>query len=117
MVVAHAYPKTVRLLNSTDFTGVFKQAELNICSGPLRLRAIRNRMPSARLGVVVSKKGNSRAVRRNRIKRLIRERFRLTLSKLPEVDIALQVFAQIDDDELVRRVDDLFVQVRARIHD
>ncbi|MGK0221836.1 MAG: ribonuclease P protein component [Limisphaerales bacterium] len=109
-----AYPRTARLLNSKDFEQVFRHADLNTSSGPLRLRAIQNRMPRARLGVVVSKRGNAKAVRRNRIKRIIRERFRLNQDHLPDVDIAIQVFAAVSDEALVQRVDNLFLQVKER---
>ena len=75
-------------------------------------------MPRARLGVVVSKRGNAKAVRRNRIKRLIRERFRLNQPQLPGVDMAIQVFAPIEDRELVAQIDQLFNQVKERFeHD
>ncbi len=114
---AFAYPKSHRLLNASDYSGVFKGAELNISRGPLRLRAIRNRMPRARIGVVVSKRGNRTAVRRNRIKRIVRERFRLAGTDLPSVDIALQVFGQIDDRKLVSHVDELFRKLQQRFGD
>ena len=113
MVVA-AYPRTARLLNAKDFEQVFRHAELNITSGPLSLRARQNRMPRARLGVVVSKRGNAKAVRRNRIKRIVRERFRLNQGQLPDVDIAIQVFAVVSDESLVQRVDDLFLRINER---
>ncbi len=74
-------------------------------------------MPRARLGVVVSKKGNAKAVRRNRIKRLVRERFRLSNANLPNVDLALQVFAPIADADLVENIDRLFEKVKAHYSD
>lgn len=117
MATANAFPKSYRLLNSADYSRVFKTAELNISRGPLRLRVIQNRMPRARLGVVVSKKGNANAVRRNRIKRLVRERFRLSGANLPSVDLALQVFAPIADADLVENIDRLFEKVKAHYSD
>jgi len=117
-VTAFTYPKSARLLNSDAYARVFKQAELNISSGPLRLRVIQNRMPRARLGVVVSKRGNPRAVRRNRIKRIVRERFRLLHEAFPGVDMAVQVFAPIEDHDLVVRIEQLFKKVDTRFsHD
>ena len=57
-------------------------------------------MPSARLGLVVSKKGTPKAHRRNRVKRIIRETFRLNAGQLPAADIVIQVFGHIEDDKL-----------------
>lgn len=45
--------------------------------------------PTARLGVIVSRKCSRRAVARNRIKRLVRESFRHRRATLPPVDIVV----------------------------
>ena len=105
------FPKSSRLSNAAEFTAVFKQAQINLSSGPLRIRAISNRMRCARLGLVVSKKGNPKANRRNRLKRLIRERFRAQRLQLPDVDIVVQVFGQIDDAQLVTLLDKQFLRI------
>ena len=57
-------------------------------------------MRSARLGLVVPKKGTAKAHRRNRVKRIVRETFRLHAAELPAVDIVIQVFGHIEDDRL-----------------
>lgn len=105
------FPKSSRLTIAAEFTEVFRQAELNLSSGPLRIRVIQNRMRCARLGLVVSKKGNAKAHRRNRLKRLIRERFRAQRHQLPDVDIVVQLFGQIDDAELVTMLDKQFLRI------
>lgn len=94
------FPKSHRLLKSADFTAVLKGAELNKASGPLRLRARKNRMPFARLGLVVTKKGNRTAVRRNRIKRMIRARFQDRQVELAGFDIVVQVFGALEDEQI-----------------
>lgn len=48
-----------------------------------------NAVSRARLGVTVSRRTSPRAVVRNRIKRQIRESFRVSKSDLPEVDIVV----------------------------
>ena len=106
-----SFAKSARLLSSDQFTQVLSSPEINIHSGPLRLRAITNKMPGARLGLVVGKKGNRLAVRRNRIKRLIRETFRLRSAELPPVDMVVQVFRSVDDQDLIRRLERLFSEV------
>ena len=94
------FPKTSRLLKGNEFVPVLRRASVNITHGPLRLRARMNRMPGARLGLVVGKKGNRTAVRRNRIKRIIREDFRRAHGDLPAADFVFQVFAPIEDATL-----------------
>ena len=100
-----AFPKSARLLRAGDYTAVFRHADLNLSSGPLRIRVRRSRMPTARLGLVVTKKGTPKAHRRNRLKRIIRERFRAHIARLPSVDIVVQVFGQMDDEKLSRLLD------------
>lgn len=70
-------------------------------------------MRDARLGLVVTKKGNRTAVRRNRIKRLIREQFRQRKNEMPGYDIVIQVFAEIEDERLLRSLDDLFGELKS----
>jgi ribonuclease P protein component len=50
-----------------------------------------NRVGHARLGMVVPKRLLRRAVDRNRVKRCIRERFRLNLAELPACDFVVRV--------------------------
>ena len=69
-------------------------------------------MRSARLGQAVTKKGNPRAVRRNRIKRIIRDEFRQQREALPDYDIVIQCFGGIADDRLRRELRTLFEQLR-----
>ena len=57
-------------------------------------------MPDARLGLIVGKKGNRTAVRRNRIKRIIRDTFRQKSQGLSGYDVVVQVFAELDDHKL-----------------
>ncbi len=80
---------------------------INKSIGPLRIRAIQNRMPLARLGVSVPKKGNRNAVRRNRIKRIVREQFRHCQVDLVGLDLVVQVFATIEDEALKHNLDKL----------
>ena len=68
-------------------------------------------MRDARLGLVVGKKGNRTAVRRNRIKRMVRELFRQQSGTLCGYDIVVQVFAEIEDDHLKRNLSKIFAEL------
>ena len=87
---------------------MLRGAELNKVSGPLRLRARKNRMPFARLGLVVTKKGNRTAVRRNRIKRMIRARFQDRQVELAGYDVVVQVFGALEDEQINKGLERLF---------
>ncbi len=112
---ARCFPKHQRLLVANDYVPVLRHAEVNLSSGPLRVRAIANRMPSARLGLVVPKRGNPLAVRRNRIKRIVRETFRHEVHGLPRVDLVVQVHGQLSDEELRRRLSKLLTRMTREI--
>lgn len=90
---------------------MLKRPDLAARAGPLRLNAVFNRMPSARLGLVVGRRAVPRAHARNRIKRIIRERFRRVRAELPALDIVVRVTGPVDAAELHRRVDELFTEV------
>ena len=72
-------------------------------------------MPNPRLGLVVTKKGTPKANRRNRVKRIIRERFRLTADQLPCADIIVQVFGLLDDAQLKQSLDKQFARIQSEL--
>jgi ribonuclease P protein component len=65
-------------------------------------------MPSARLGLVVGKKAIARAHSRNRVKRIIRDRFRRVRFELGGVDLVIRVLGRVSARELHQRLDLLF---------
>lgn len=69
------FGKDRRLRNSAEFGRVYRRrVSRNV--GPLRIYAVPNQLNGHRLGLSVSRRVGSAAVR-NRIKRLLREAFRL----------------------------------------
>lgn len=73
-----------------------------------------NALATARLGVVVAKKNVRSAVNRNLIKRIVRESFRLTRSKLPKRDIVVRVSVRMEkpDRRVLRgEIDELFARL------
>src|SRR5947209_6667594 len=78
---AYTFPATHRLHGPKAFAAVY-DAKTREGRGPLTIYALPNDTGHARLGLSVSRRvGN--AVRRGRIKRLLREAFRLTRHELP----------------------------------
>ncbi len=75
------FPKTRRLSGDKAFDAVFA-AKRSASNRLLVVYALENSLPYSRLGISVSRRIGS-AVARNRIKRLIREAFRLERDQLP----------------------------------
>ena len=65
-------------------------------------------MPGARLGLIVGKRAIAKAHVRNRLKRIVREAFRLKRSELPAVDIVIQVQGPIESQALRSKLEDMF---------
>ena len=81
------YPKSHRLRQKSEFDVVAKRGGRYHTRGwSVYLKA--NSLSNPRLGVVVAKRVYSRAVDRNRIKRMVRESFR-QLQAMPNVDILI----------------------------
>lgn len=77
----HTFPSTRRLHGAAAFAAVY-DGKTRESRGPLTVYAITNSFPYPRLGLSVSRRvGN--AVRRNRIKRLLRDAFRLLQHDFP----------------------------------
>lgn len=76
------FPSRMRLRLDRDFRRVYA-ARQRIELGFLCIYALGNELAHARIGVSLPRKVGT-AVRRNRIKRLLREAFRLTQADLPK---------------------------------
>ncbi len=74
--VGGGYPRSSRLTRPAEYARVFAGAR-RVADRYFTVLVIRNDRGRARLGVAVSKKTARSAVARNRIKRQIRETFRL----------------------------------------
>ena len=87
----HRFPRRAHLRASAEFQAVFSGGTR--FSGPLfRLQVlpVAGDQASARLGMTVSKRVDKRAVGRNRIRRQVREAFRLQRHLLPPGDYVFQ---------------------------
>jgi ribonuclease P protein component len=77
----YTYPKSHRLAGRPAFSAVF-DGRVRESRGPMTVYGLPNELGHARLGISISRKVGT-APRRNRIKRLLREAFRLMQFDLP----------------------------------
>lgn len=80
LMTTFGFRKENRLLTSKDYDLVFKQANYRINAREFLMLAMENDANVSRVGTVVSKRVAGNAVERNRIRRLIKETFRLAVN-------------------------------------
>jgi ribonuclease P protein component len=86
----YAFGAKVRVSRSADYDHVFERP-YRLGHAAFTLLARANGLDTARLGLVVSRRAVSRSVDRHRLKRLLRESFRLIRRQLPPCDILVLV--------------------------
>jgi ribonuclease P protein component len=82
------HPRSARLLRPGDFTAL-RHSGKRLATKHFQCEFRPNETRSARLGMAVSRRVSKRAVERNRIRRQIRETFRLQRPNLPPCDILI----------------------------
>lgn len=85
-VKAFQFGKNLRLLDSVQFSAVFADAPIRASHPNILILARVNTLGRPRLGLVVAKKHVRKACKRNEIKRVTRESFRLQQHNLPPID-------------------------------
>lgn len=86
----HRFPRELRLTKAVQFEQV-RAARGAKHVGPLRVGSMPNDIGHNRLGLAISRKAGN-AVRRNKIKRMVRESFRLLQHELPgSYDLVISV--------------------------
>ncbi len=88
--------KNQRLLNSHQFKQVFNACDKKIHSENLLVFIKENSTDNCRLGMAITKKKLKNATDRNRLKRLIREYFRLNQYCICGIDIVVIVKQKYD---------------------
>ena len=91
-----SYPKTSRLLNAGEFQAVFSHSQFKVSCRYFLVLAKTNDQNNTRIGLVVGKKNVSKAVQRNRVKRLIRDWFRRHQEFSPNLDMIVLVRKEAD---------------------
>lgn len=81
-MITHRFPRSAHLRSSKDFERIYS-LRCKAADGVLLIFIARNTIDATRIGLSVSRKHGG-AVARNRLKRLLREAFRLEQSRLPK---------------------------------
>lgn len=87
--MGHGFAKNQRLLAAAEYKNVFDSPSIRFSNKYLLLLARPTALPESRLGLVMSKKNVGCSVKRNRLKRLCREAFRLHSRDFATIDIVL----------------------------
>jgi ribonuclease P protein component len=98
--VTYEFVRESRLLTPAHFQCVFKKP-IRFGSSHFTILFTPSNLPddsskNNRLGLAIAKKRVKLAVQRNRIKRIIRESFRLNQHELPPIDMVVMVKSGID---------------------
>lgn len=100
-----SFPRAARLTHQSEFNRVFKAPECKSsdrCFTVLGRYSLDNKQ--ARLGLVIAKRQINKAHERNRIKRLVRESFRLLQTTQPyDVVVIVRNCAQYAENEFLFR--------------
>lgn len=109
------FPRAVRLLNPGDFSQVFNNTEFKASNRYLLVLATPSKSGDSRLGFVIAKKHVKHAVQRNRVKRIIRESFRLNQHQMTNNDFVILARPGIHDlenAEIREMIDGLWFKLR-----
>jgi ribonuclease P protein component len=109
-----SFPRTARLTTSDQYQRVFAEST-RVSNKAITLLACANEEGFPRLGLAISKKCARRAVQRNRIKRLVRESFRMRQKELPAIDIVVlcrPVSVLLSNQELAEGIEQLWHRLK-----
>ena len=100
------FPQSARLSNTGDYRRVFDSPAFKVSSTAFLLLARHTENSRSRVGIIVAKKHVKLATRRNRLKRLVREQFRLNLLH-PSLDLVVLARSAADSMDNAQVTNDL----------
>ena len=113
---SYSFQRELRLLSARDYSRVFDKA-IKVHNRAFTLLARKNDLNKSRLGLVIAKKNLKFAHQRNRVKRLLREYFRLQRSQFAHYDLVILTrrdIAVLSKTDIIRLRDDLFIRFNKR---
>lgn len=110
-----SFPLTVRLSQPCHYRRVFDGPNVKASSKAFLLLAVENSDGPSRVGIIVAKKQIRLASRRNRIKRIVREQFRLSPlgRSMDLVVLARSPADKLDNPALWQDIKQLWHQINA----
>ncbi|WP_426359223.1 ribonuclease P protein component [Pseudocolwellia sp. HL-MZ19] len=115
-MVTYEFNRESRLLTPGQFQSVFTKP-IRFGSNHITILVSQNPDNNNRLGLAIAKKRVKLAVERNRIKRLIRESFRLNQHDLPHIDIVVMVKSgtdKLDNSEINQQLEKIWRKIIQR---
>ena len=113
----YGFPQQVRLLTAGDYRDVFNDVTCKVSNRHILLLARESSHQHSRVGLVFSKKNVRLAVQRNRLKRLVRESFRLHQHKLEPLDIVVLSrpgISELDNQTVTKQLEKLWQRLNKR---
>lgn len=113
-MINQGFSRELRLLTPEHYKHVFKQPR-RARSSHFTILAKNNSLSHPRLGLAIAKKNIKLAVSRNRIKRVIRESFRLNQNMLPKQDFVIMANKNADllsNEELFKQLNQLWIRLK-----
>jgi len=109
-------PKKVRLLTKADYNAVFAKP-VKVSNALFLILIHKTSNTHSRLGLVISKKVDKRAVQRNRIKRIVRESFRNKEfeTKCDYAVLARGKITSLKNNEIFESLDKLWIQAQSKV--
>ena len=115
----NGFPRHSRLLKPAEFQRVFDHTEVRGSTAHLLVLASANECGHPRIGFVLAKKQIKHAVARNRVRRLVRESFRLHQHDLPSLDLVVLArggLVALDNQQIREMIDALWFRLKRPTH-
>ena len=90
---------------SPDYSSTLKESDFNYRQAAVSIKGKYNHLAYPRIGYSIPKRGTKLAFRRNRLKRLVKEAFRLNAHQLPKMDLIVLVQSESQDEVLSATMD------------